>query len=380
MRRLICAASVAFAFSFTLAHCKAADSPALRWVTNSTDANRWSVEVSGVGTQLAAEQWPKLLTVQVEQNAVLEDIGIPAMLGEYRFASDRLTFTPRFPLEPGTTYRATFWPPRTREGKTFSKPVTARLSVPTTAQGPTTVVSQVYPTADSLPENLLKFYIHFSAPMSRGHVYDFIHLRDESGKPVELPFLELDEELWNPAMTRLTVFIDPGRIKRGVTPLEEVGPALEAGKRFSLVIDSQWRDSRDQPLKQNFQKSFTVVAPDREPPDPATWQIIPPEDAKKPLTIRFPEPMDHALAQRVIQIHNHTGKPISGEATLADAERLWTFSPTAPWHSGPHKIVVQTTIEDLAGNNIGKRFEVDVFDGVQRRLTRSTVSLPFSIE
>ena len=32
---------------------------------------------------------------------------------------------------------------------------------------------------------------------------------------IELPFLEIDEELWDPAMMRLTLFIDPGRIKRG---------------------------------------------------------------------------------------------------------------------------------------------------------------------
>jgi hypothetical protein len=62
---------------------------------------------------------------------------------------------------------------------------------------PTTVVSQVYPTAEVLPENLLKFYVHFSAPMSSGHIYDHIRLiGDSTGKEVELPFLEIDEELW----------------------------------------------------------------------------------------------------------------------------------------------------------------------------------------
>jgi hypothetical protein len=40
---------------------------------------------------------------------------------------------------------------------------------------------------------------------------------------------------------------------------------------------------------------------------------------------------------------------------------------------------VQTTIEDLAGNNIGKPFEVDTFEGVERRITNQTVSVPFEI-
>jgi len=40
---------------------------------------------------------------------------------------------------------------------------------------------------------------------------------------------------------------------------------------------------------------------------------------------------------------------------------------------------VETTIEDLAGNNIGKPFEVDLFDGVSKRLERKTVKLPFEL-
>ena len=51
------------------------------------------------------------------------------------------------------------------------------------------------------------------------------------------PFLELDEELWSPDGTRFTLIFDPGRIKRGLKPREEVGPVLEAGKSYSLVID-----------------------------------------------------------------------------------------------------------------------------------------------
>jgi hypothetical protein len=38
---------------------------------------------------------------------------------------------------------------------------------------------------------------------------------------------------------------------------------------------------------------------------------------------------------------------------------------------------VPTTLEDLAGNNIGKPFEVDLFEGVQKKLSTPTVTLPF---
>jgi len=142
----------------------------------------------------------------------------------------------------------------------------------------------------NLPQNLLKFYLHFSAPMSRGHIYDHIHLLDQNGQAVELPFLEIDEELWNPEMTRLTLFIDPGRIKRGVQPLEEIGPALEAGKSYTLEIDAAWRDNAGLPLRENFRKSFRVAAPDREPPAPATWKIRSPKaGTHAALNIGMPE-------------------------------------------------------------------------------------------
>ncbi len=216
--------------------------------------------------------------------------------------------------------------------------------------------------------------------MSRGHIYGHIHLRNQTGQEIELPFLEIDEELWDPTMTRLTLFLDPGRIKHGVRPLEEVGPALEAGQRYTLVIDRAWKDGSGKPLKETFQKTFKVGPPDRDPPDPTEWKIqAPKSNTLEPVTITFPEPLDRALAERVIQITSESGERVHGKARLEDQERRWNFTPTNPWHRGSYRLVVQTTIEDLAGNNIGKPFEVDLFEGVQRRLTNSSVKLVLEV-
>jgi hypothetical protein len=242
------------------------------------------------------------------------------------------------------------------------------------------VVARIYPTAAVLPENLLKFYIHFSAPMSRGHIYDHIHLRDGAGKDVQLPFLEIDEELWDPSMTRLTLFIDPGRIKRGVQPLEEIGPALEQGKRYTLEIDRAWTDATGLPLKENFRKEFEVGSINREPMAIATWKIQPPKaDTRQALALSFPRPIDHALAQRMIQVMDSSGKFVEGSIALEDEERRWLFTPKNPWPRGGQAVLVQKTIEDLCGNNIGKAFEVDLFESVQRRFTNETVRLPFEV-
>lgn len=296
-------------------------------------------------------------------------IGLPAVSGSIRLDKNCFHFLPQFPFQPGIRYRATFSLPG-------QKTISSAFEIPLEKPQSTTVVSEIYPTADLLPENLLKFYLYFSAPMSGGHVYEYIQLTNDRGKPVELPFLEIDEELWNPDMTRLTLFLDPGRIKTGVKPLEEVGPALESGKSYILTIAKEWRDARGAPLKESFQKKFRVSHADREPPDHARWKINAPKaGTRNPLQVEFNESLDHALALRMIQVEN-----INGEKKLSENESLWSFTPGSSWTAGVHRIQVQSTIEDLAGNNIGKPFEVDLFSGVQKRITHEQVTREFVVE
>jgi hypothetical protein len=76
---------------------------------------------------------------------------------------------------------------------------------------------------------------------------------------------------------------------------------------------------------------------------------------------------------------NAAGQVIAGQATLEDHERRWKFTPDKAWPRGAYQLVIQTTLEDLAGNNIGKPFEVDLFAGVERHLKTASVQLPFEI-
>ncbi|HKQ73303.1 MAG TPA: Ig-like domain-containing protein [Blastocatellia bacterium] len=348
-----------------------------------------AVEVSGLSADVIKRlrqskrtlaEWQRLLAVYAGEGEKIGVSNLPPMLGVYRVESNLLRFDPQFALEPGLTYRAVLRTDQLPGGNKAAAAITSVFHSPRRNVAPTTLVSHIYPSADTLPENLLKFYVHFTAPMSRGNIYDHIHLRDENGKDVELPFLELDEELWDTTMTRLTLIIDPGRIKRGVLPLEEIGPALEAGKSYKLVIGSEWRDGTGIPLKESFQKAFKVAPPDREPPDPARWKIQAPQaGAREALTIIFPEPMEHALANRLIRVAGDSGEYVEGKVSLENQERRWTFTPDNVWRRGRYQIIIQTTLEDLAGNNIGKPFEVDLFEGVERRLSTSSVKLSFEI-
>jgi len=362
----------------------------VRWVSAAAEARAATVQVSGFSTAtLRALQspawkladWKRVMAVYAEQGSSTAVPDLPPMLGSYQIRSGLVTFDPQFLLDPGVVYRAVFRPGQLPGAQRVEDaPITAVFKLPAIRPVPTTVVQQVFPSSVSLPENLLKFYVHFSAPMSRGRIYEHIHLRNDAGKEIELPFLEIDEELWDPTMRRLTLFIDPGRIKRGVLPLEEIGPALETGKSYSLVIDSDWKDGAGNLLQAGFAKRFSVAAPDRDPPDPARWNIQAPQPGTQtPLMVTFPEPMDQALAQRIIQVTGDSGEALSGSVTLGDQERRWVFVPANPWRPGTYQLVVPTTLEDLAGNNIGRPFEVDLFEGVQRRIATPTVKLSFKV-
>ena len=358
-----------------------AQSQTIRWTPDPANAHKIAVEIAGLNAATLQQlqrvrwqpsQWQRLFAVYTETADV-------AMLGTYRVQGNVLRFAPQFPMEPGLGYRAEFRPAQL-PGKVSATPISSTFRLPPRDVTPTTIITAVYPSGDVVPENLLKFYLHFSAPMQRGGIYEYIQLRDSAGQVVELPFLEIDEELWDTSLTRLTLFIDPGRIKRGVLPLEEIGPSLQAGKSYTLVIQQAWKDGNGAPLKAEFQKSFRVVAPDRETPDPKRWQInAPPSGTREPLILRFPEPMDHALSSRLITVVTAAGQMVSGQIVLEDHEQRWSFTPTVAWPRGTYDLVIQTTVEDLAGNNIGKAFEVDLFTGVERHLKTSSAKLPFEI-
>jgi hypothetical protein len=302
--------------------------------------------------------------------------GLPAMAGTWSVTEGSLRFTPGFPLVAGVRYRAEYRP-------AGAKPLVSMFEVQPTDATPTTSVVQVYPSGDVLPENQLKFYVEFSAPMSRGGTYEHVQLREEGGDVVELPFLELDEELWDPAMTRLTLLIDPGRIKRGVKPLEDIGPVFEAGKRYRLTFARACRDAAGRPLRAEFVKTFRIGEADRIPPDPRRWRVASPAaGTREPLRVEFDEPMDQALSLRLIgvAVGAEKGTSLAGDATLTEQERAWSFVPAKPWRAGAHRLTVETTIEDLAGNNIGKTFDVDMNAGAQRRVPGEAVTVSFVVQ
>lgn len=310
--------------------------------------------------------WESVFVIRVG-----DDASAPVLLGEYKESGGVITFTPRFAPSPGVELHASFRPVNAPEiSVTFGEPAKAVVA--------TTEVRRVYPSSETWPANTLKMYVEFSAPMASGDAYAHIRVRDDQGRVVAGPFVEIDPELWDPTGTRLTLLFDPGRIKRGLIDNEESGPPLTPGRTVTIEVDPAMRDANGAPLAQEFSRTIRVAEALREAVDVKRWRVEPPASATSDLVIAFDRPLDHALAKRAISV-THDGSRVAGKISLEESETRFRFRPDGAWAPGRHAIRVDGVIEDLAGNRLGKLFDVDTSDPTQSPSAAPSAEIAFDV-
>lgn len=336
--------------------------------------------------ELTTQQWHNLLAIYVTDKKTGKPLHDLPMLGKYSIKDQQLHFIPRFPFKAGINYLAKFNIPyfyalleKNVPLSDWQKIVELRFKLTTALVTTRPIVKMVYPGADTLPVNQLKMYIHFSSAMQEGVAYDHIQVLDQDGKPVDQPFLELSPELWDIESKRLTIWFDPGRIKRGLNPNVLKGLPLKEGEKYTLQIAPGLRDKTGQPLEKAFRKDFFVTEADRTAPVVSNWTIhIPASSTETGLSIRFDEPMDHALLNRMISITDG-GKEIPGKIKVTDDEKVWTFEPQKPWSNASYQIRINTKIEDLAGNSLRRLFDAPVSNKGHRLEKEKELIIPVKI-
>ena len=160
------------------------------------------------------------------------------MAGRLVRDGDDVCFVPRFPFVDGTTYTVVV------DGAVAAVLVRPRPDGPATTE-----VVGIHPTAGEVPRNLLRLYVPFSAPMSEGQAARHVRLVDDAGDELTGALLPTEHELWDGGRRRLTVLLDPARIKRGLVAHREAGYPLQAGAPFRLVVDDGFRDASGTPLR-----------------------------------------------------------------------------------------------------------------------------------
>lgn len=219
-------------------------------------------------------------------------------------------------------------------------------------------VSEVYPSTNKLPENLLRFYIYFSKPMQRENILDSISLQDPEGNVIEGAFLNNRYNLWSPDSRRLTLLFDPGRVKTGLVAHNTFGRALDVGKKYHLVINSKAKDYNNCTLKKEFVKKFEVIKEDLSSPNVNNWKLnLPNAGTKESLFIDLDGVVDHISLAYRIRIKDLNNNILSGKIDLSNNEKQWIFTPTKAWNKSKYKLVVNPVLEDIAGNRTSGLFD-----------------------
>jgi hypothetical protein len=200
----------------------------------------------------------------------------------------------------------------------------------------------VQPSAPEVPANLLRISIEFAAPIE-GPVLPRIGLMHADGCAIEAPFLQ--QELWSPSGSILTILMHPGRVKTGLNAREQLGPILVAGDEVILTLDGR-------PIKH-----WTAGPVDTQGPVASAWKLSPVRPrSQEPLVVSLDGPIDGRDAG-YLAIVDAENRVVSGHARLEDGERTWTFTPVASWRAGGYRLLAHGTLEDPAGNRLGSHFE-----------------------
>jgi hypothetical protein len=223
----------------------------------------------------------------------------------------------------------------------------------------TEVPIRIFPQAKVLPANTLRFYIHFPRPGEAHFDRDQLWLLDEYEQVVPDPFLILSQELWSVDGRRLTVLMEPGRIKRGLGADPSHEPALVVGRTYSLVVTA---------LGQTARHTFRVSDPVLEAIDETAWRLVSPAvGSRDPAVVHFDRVMDAVLCEDEIAVLTAAGEVVRTRVSLVPEGTAAQLIPSHPWKAGEHRLVVSERLEDVCGNRLGEALDHDLGAGGRPR-------------
>ncbi len=293
-------------------------------------------------TKLEPEQYGEL-KLRLAQNSEF-------LLGDLVWNQGKFIFTPVVPFTPGETYEVV-----------YKEQVLDSFSISLARNVPVPRITAILPDKDTLPENLLKIYLCFSEPMREGQALRHIRLYDEAGDSLPGTFLELQPELWDSTRSVLTLWLDPGRIKRELIPNQKAGNPLKKGRGYTLEISGTWKSAEGLAIGKSVTKQFIVGLRDDETPRPEKWTLsgVAPSTASR-LRINIGEPLDHFLVPQTIRILDPRGRRVRGKVTVVNHGSGAEFLPEERWEPGNYILRTATHLEDLAGNNLVRKFDRDL--------------------
>jgi hypothetical protein len=211
---------------------------------------------------------------------------------------------------------------------------------------------RISPQAKVLPANTLRFYVHFPRSAEAHFDRNQLWLLNEEEQVVRDPFLVLSQELWSLDGCRLTLLMEPGRIKRGLGADPSHDPALVVGRTYSLAVTV---------LGQTARQTFRVSDPVLQAINETYWRLVSPTvGSLDPAVVHFDRVMDAALCEDEIRILIPSGEFVQTRVSLAPDGTAMQLIPSHSWSAGEHRLVVSERLEDVCGNRLGEALDQDL--------------------
>jgi hypothetical protein len=304
---------------------------------------------------------------------------IPSILqatsGSYRLESGAVVFAPRFPFVPGADYAVVV-------SSGNEEPIVLSIRYPATDRPPATSVVRISPAVEEVPRNLLRLYVEFSEPMSEGFGTRCVGLFDSAnGAELRHALLPMEPELWDRQRRRLTVLLDPARIKRGLVPHREAGYPLVEGTTVEVRVDPSFLDASGRPLVTEGRLTYRVGPDLRGLVDPARWSVgVPAPGSADELRVDFDRPLDVGLLAHCLAVLDSDGGRVHGAAVPADDGLAWSFIPRYPWVVGAYRIAVDPILEDVAGNSVQRVFDRDMSNSSDDPRPACAPTIPIEVQ
>ncbi len=271
-----------------------------------------------------------------------------AIFGNYKLSQDTLWFSPLLAFNAKLTYQVY------HDGQVLNEfRPKQHLSSPPTVN--------IFPSTDTVPVNILKMHLVFSQPMQVGRALE--HISVWQADSLIQPFLELKPELWNEDHNILTLWLDPGRIKRGLLRQEQLGVPLLENQKYTIKVDPNWQSKAGQPIGYSYRKTFYTSTAIRQALSTEHWELSPPQSLNAPFTLQFNQNLDYLLLFNAIYVYSGD-KKIAGNIALENGGQNWVFKPKNPWKlEQEYELIIEPRLEDLAGNNLKHAFDHPVGKG-----------------
>ena len=267
------------------------------------------------------------------------------ILGKIKKGDSHTTFTPLVPFDPEIVYTL------------FYGEQVYVFEIEKADTNQSLQITDIYPSVNQVPANILKWYIQFSKPVNPVKIYEHIQFLDQDNQPIHRSILNLGAPLLSADGMLLTIWVEPGRQKRMLGPNQHLGSVFEPSKKYTLRIASTLKDAQGFPIENEVTHTFTTLDADRIKPSLSNWTTTSLQaNTLQRLEIKCEEQLDYGSLLDAFSLY-YDGRPVAGTIAYDSFNKTIIITPVSNWKKGTYTIQMEPQLEDLAGNNLVHLFD-----------------------